>query len=117
VYFAKTAAERDSNEQTSRTVPVATMVLESKSADYVRPVLPEQDPSEPFLYLAYLLTDRATENIRKGASASLIAHAKTEARRLGLRRICMDCWSGNGGKLVRYVQLPTTQHLQVYPLH
>lgn len=82
-------------------VPVAAMVLEAKSADYVQEVLPEQDEEDPFVYMSYLLSDRRTASINKGAGAALIAHAKEEVMRLGVRRICLDCWRGNDRKLVR----------------
>ena len=82
-------------------VPVAAMILESKSADYARSVLPESDDGDPFIFLAYLLSDRRTGSINKGAGAFLIKHAKDEARRLGIRRITGDCWAGNDRKLVR----------------
>ena len=82
-------------------VPVAAMILDSKSSDYVRSVLPEEDDDDPFIFLAYLLSDRRTSSINKGAGAVLINHAKDEARQLGIRRITGDCWAGNDRKLVR----------------
>jgi hypothetical protein len=82
-------------------VPVAAMILEAKSADYVRSILPEQDDEDPFVFLQYLLSDRRTSSINKGAGAALIRHAKEEAKKLDLRRICADCWRGNDRKLVK----------------
>ncbi|KAI9661116.1 MAG: hypothetical protein M1821_009443 [Bathelium mastoideum] len=82
-------------------VPVAAMILDSKSSDYTRSVLPEEDDHDPFIFLAYLLSDRRTSSINKGAGAVLIKHAKDEARQLGIRRITGDCWAGNDRKLVR----------------
>ena len=82
-------------------VPVAAMILESKSSDYVRSVLPEADDDDPFIFLAYLLSDRRTSSINKGAGAVLINYAKDEARQLGIRRITSDCWAGNDRKLIR----------------
>ena len=81
--------------------PVAGMVLEAKSADYIRSILPEQDEEDPFVYLSYLLSDRRTSLISKGAGAALIAHAKGEVRKLGIKRICCDCWRGNDRRLVK----------------
>ena len=89
------------NENGRARVPVAGMILESKSADYVRSVLPEKDDDDPFIFLDYLLSDRRTSSINKGAGAFLINHAKDEARQLGIRRITLDCWAGNHRKLVR----------------
>lgn len=86
-------ASQDADGELKR-VPVAAMILEAKSADYVRSLLPEQDNEEPFIYLSYLLSDRRTATVGKGAGAVLIAYAKDEARKLGLSRICADCWRG-----------------------
>ena len=90
------------NADGSFRVPIAAMSLEGRSADYIRSILSDQDDSDPFVFLAYLLTDRRTDSIgRAGAGAALIAHAKTEVRQLGLRRMCSDCWRGNDRKLVK----------------
>ena len=83
-------------------VPVAAMILEAKSPDYVLPVLPEQDEADSSIYLSYLLSDRTLSSVGKGAGAALIAHAKDEVSKLGLRRMCCDCWRGNGRRLVKY---------------
>lgn len=80
---------------------VAGMILAGRSMDYVRPILPRQDDDDPFLYLSYLLSDRRVRPFGKGAGADLIAHAVDEARRLGLKRICTDCWRGNEHRLVK----------------
>ncbi|KAK3710987.1 hypothetical protein LTR37_010008 [Vermiconidia calcicola] len=85
-------------------VPVAGMVLDAKSADYVRSILPERDEEDPFVYLHYLLSDRRTSSIGKGAGAALIAHAKEELRKLGVERMCCDCWRGNDRRLVSYYE-------------
>lgn len=82
-------------------IPVAAMVLESEAPEYVRSVLPKQDPDAPFVYLSYLLSDRRTSAINKGAGAALIKHAQEEIRNLGIGRLCGDCWAGNDRKLVK----------------
>lgn len=93
-----------SGDQTNpRKVPVAGLVLAGKSSDYVRSVLPQQDSAQPFVYLAYLMSNRHAEDLTKGAGAFLIAFARDQVRRLGLNRLCLDCWSGNDRKLVKYV--------------
>ncbi|EPS38619.1 hypothetical protein H072_7614 [Dactylellina haptotyla CBS 200.50] len=84
------------------TVPVGAMVLHGKSADYVRSVIPEQDEVEPFLYLLFLVADHRAGVYAKGSGAALIALAKEEVKKMGLRRLCGDCWRGNDGKLVAY---------------
>lgn len=82
-------------------VPVAALMLDGKAAEYVHSVLPEQDEKEPFVYLSYLLSDRRTGEISKGAGSFLIEHAKSVVKELGIKRICLDCWRGNGEKLVK----------------
>lgn len=84
-------------------LPVAGMILQGRASQYVQKVLPENDDDDPFIYLYYLLSDRATAAHGKGAGAALISHAKSEALSLGVKRICVDCWKGNGSKLVQYV--------------
>ena len=82
-------------------LPVAGMILEGRSSVYVRDILPENDDNDPFVYLLYLLSDRTTAPHGKGAGAALISHAKDEARKLGVKRLCVDCWRGNDDKLVQ----------------
>ncbi|KAJ9614159.1 hypothetical protein H2200_002295 [Cladophialophora chaetospira] len=82
-------------------LPVAGMILQGQSSDYVRDIVPENDDNDPFIYVPYLLSDRATAPHGKGAGAVLISHAKDEARRLGIKRLVLDCWKGNGDKLVQ----------------
>lgn len=82
-------------------LPVAGMILQGSSSEYVRSVLPKNDDEDPFIYLFYLLSDRTTGSYGKGAGAALISHAKDEARRLGVKRLCVDCWRGNDEKLVQ----------------
>ncbi|KAI4208897.1 MAG: hypothetical protein LQ351_008109 [Letrouitia transgressa] len=82
-------------------LPVAGMILQGQSTEYVRSIVPENDDNDPFLYLLYLLNDRRTAPHGKGAGAALISHAKHEAWKLGLKRLCVDCWRGNDNKLVQ----------------
>jgi hypothetical protein len=82
-------------------LPVAGMVLQGQSSEYIRDILPENDDSDPFIVLLYLINDRRTVPRGKGAGAALISLAKNEARKLGFRRICLDCWRGNDNKLVQ----------------
>lgn len=112
VYIAEIEAKREdlpSNllelaiEQSRDVVrlPVAGMVLEGQSPDYVRSVLPVTDGEDPFIYMQYLLSDRRTSPHNRGAGVALIFHAKEEARKLGIKRLCLDCWRGNGNKLAQ----------------
>ncbi|OAF59539.1 hypothetical protein VC83_04070 [Pseudogymnoascus destructans] len=62
------------------------------------------DESDPFVYLAYLISNRDAGEERKGAAAKLIAFVKEQVRSAGLKRICLDCFKGNDRKLVRYYE-------------
>jgi hypothetical protein len=87
--------------EASSGVLVAGIVLDSKAPTYVHSVLPEQDESDPFVYLAYLISNRHAGEERKGAAAALITFAKDQVHSVGLKRICVDCWRGNDRKLVQ----------------
>ncbi|OBT85288.1 hypothetical protein VE02_06523 [Pseudogymnoascus sp. 03VT05] len=95
---------RASIAESSSGVPVAGLVLDSKAPAYVSSVLPEQDEEDPFVYLAYLISNRDAGEERKGAAAALIGFAKEQVRGAGVKRICLDCFRGNGRKLVRYYE-------------
>ncbi|KFY70497.1 hypothetical protein V499_09120 [Pseudogymnoascus sp. VKM F-103] len=95
---------RASIAESSSGVPVAGLVLDSKAPAYVSSVLPEQDESDPFVYLAYLISNRDAGEERKGAAAALIGFAKEQVRSTGVKRICVDCFRGNDRKLVRYYE-------------
>ncbi|RJE24078.1 hypothetical protein PHISCL_03567 [Aspergillus sclerotialis] len=85
-------------------VPVAGMVLQGQSSEYVRDIIAENDDNDAFIYLSYITSDRRMAPFGKGAGARLISHAKDEALRLGFRRLCLDCWRGNDNKLIRYYE-------------
>ncbi|OBT71904.1 hypothetical protein VF21_09199 [Pseudogymnoascus sp. 05NY08] len=95
---------RASIAESSTGVPVAGLVLDSKAPAYVSSVLPEQDEEDPFVYLAYLISNRDAGEERKGAAAALIGFAKEQVRSAGVNRICLDCFRGNDRKLVRYYE-------------
>lgn len=90
-------------EAASSGAPLAGLVLESKAPAHLSSFIrdTEQDQSEPFVYLAYLISNRNVGEERKGVGAALIALAKEETRGAGLNRLCLDCWRGNDRKLVR----------------
>jgi len=77
------------------------MVLEGHSSAYTRPVIAEQDSADPFVYVRYLVTDRRVGDFSRGAGRVLLEHADGVARALGLGRLVLDGWNGNGGLLVR----------------
>jgi hypothetical protein len=82
-------------------LPVAALVLEGRSEDYTRPVLPEQDPQDPFLYVRYLVTDRRVGDLSKGSGQKLLDYADEVAKSLGIGRLCLDGWSGNDYRLIK----------------
>ncbi|KAK4497838.1 hypothetical protein PRZ48_010492 [Zasmidium cellare] len=92
---------------------VASMFVDGRSVGYARPVLPEQDDNDPFLYVAHVVSDRRAVPWCNGAGNALLEHAKKEAQSLGLGRICLDCWNGNGGRLVKYYEAKGYQPLGV----
>ena len=82
-------------------LPVAAMMLEGRSSDYTRPVLPEQDANDPFLYVRYLVTDRRVGRLSKGSGQKLLEYADEVAKSLGVDRLCLDGWNGNNYLLVK----------------
>lgn len=84
-------------------LPVAAMVLEGRSSEYTRPVLPEQDDQDPFVYIRFLVTDRRVGALSKGSGQKMLKHAEDVARALEVARLCLDAWSGNDYSLVKYV--------------
>lgn len=82
-------------------LPVAAVILEGRSSDYTRPVLPEQDAKDPFVYVRYLVTDRRVGKLSKGSGQRLLEYADEVARLLGIGRLCLDGWNGNDYLLVK----------------
>jgi hypothetical protein len=82
-------------------LPVAAMVLEGQSSDYTRPVLPEQDAQDPFIWVRYLVTDRRAGALSKGSGQRLLDYADEVARSMGLNRLCLDGWNGNDYLLIK----------------
>ncbi|USW55941.1 Putative acyl-CoA N-acyltransferase [Septoria linicola] len=85
-------------------LPVAAIVLEDHAEDYVHEVLPKRNTDNPFVYVRFLVTDRRTGQLSKDAATALLDYAKAAARSLNISRLCLDCWSGNDRKLVRYYE-------------
>ncbi|KAF2227636.1 hypothetical protein BDZ85DRAFT_5727 [Elsinoe ampelina] len=86
------------------TIPVAGVVLEGKAVEYIGPVMPVQDEKDPFVFVKYLMTDRRAGELAKGAGAFALRYAVDRARALGFKRVVLDCWSGNGGKLAGFYE-------------
>lgn len=93
-----TSRDRESRHVT---LPVAAMILEGRSSDYTRAVLPEQDAKDPFVYVRYLVTDRRVGKLSKGSGQKLLEYADEVAKSLGIGRLCLDGWNGNDYLLVK----------------
>ena len=52
-------------------------------------------------YVHLLISDFRTGEWRKGAGAALIAEAKAKAKARGREALYVDCWAGNGRRLVK----------------
>lgn len=94
----------EANDQDGKAVPVAGLILTAKSSDYVQPTIPEQDQTDPFVYMPLLISDRERGVLSKGAGVALIEFAKKEIVNFGFKRLCCDCWSGNDRKLVQFYE-------------
>lgn len=55
---------------------------------------------DSWAYLHILISDYRAGERRKGAGAALIAEARARAKARGIKRMYVDCWAGNGRKLV-----------------
>ncbi|MDT0268178.1 GNAT family N-acetyltransferase [Streptomyces sp. DSM 44915] len=62
---------------------------------------PEVAPAdEPERYVHLLVTDRRFAG--RGVGGALLAHAAEETRRAGVDLLRVDCYAGNGGRLVAF---------------
>ena len=61
---------------------------------------PKIEHEDSWAYLHILISDYRAGERRKGAGAALIAEARARAKDRGVRRMYVDCWAGNGRKLV-----------------
>jgi GNAT superfamily N-acetyltransferase len=75
-------------------VPAGAMATAPKPMPYVAPA------DEPELYITLLVTSRAFAG--RGVGSALLAHARDEARRLGVGLVRVDCYAGSDGRLVAY---------------
>jgi GNAT superfamily N-acetyltransferase len=76
--------------------PAGAMATSPEPKSYVDPA------DEPELYITLLVTDRSFAG--RGVGATLLAHARDEARREGTGLMRVDCYAGGGGRLVAYYQ-------------
>lgn len=75
-------------------VPAGAMATSPRPMPYVSPA------GEPELYILLLVTSRAFAG--RGIGSALLAHARAEARRLGVGLVRVDCYAGPDGDLVAY---------------
>jgi GNAT superfamily N-acetyltransferase len=75
--------------------PAGTLTL---TPDGAASYVPAAD--EPEAYVHLLVTDRRYAGL--GVGAALLAHARDEARRLGVGLLRVDCYAGDDGALVDY---------------
>lgn len=111
------STDSDGAKQEQRYLPVGAATLR---ANYLPQYVLDQehlrgvtgplmaDGAPPFMFLEVLVTDfsEATREHRKGAGAALVQFAKEWAgKELGMDAMYVDCWAGNGEKLVKYVSI------------
>ena len=75
--------------------PTAALVL-GEAPDYVAPA------DEAEVYVVVLVGSH--EPFAHGSGRHLLSVADQEARRLGVRKLRVDCFAGNGGALVRFYE-------------
>ncbi|MEV0442576.1 GNAT family N-acetyltransferase [Streptomyces spectabilis] len=76
--------------------PAGMLLLTERPTDYVAAV------DEPERYVHYLATGRRFAGL--GVGRTLLAHAVAETRAQGVSLLRVDCYAGNGGKLVAYYE-------------
>ncbi|SPO05345.1 uncharacterized protein DNG_08032 [Cephalotrichum gorgonifer] len=57
---------------------------------------------ENFAYLHILISDFRAGKWRRGSGAELVAEVKERAKKSGKKTLFVDCWAGNGRKLVGF---------------
>jgi GNAT superfamily N-acetyltransferase len=74
--------------------PAGAMTLARQPVSYVAPA------GEPEVYVSLLVIDRRFAG--RGVGSALLAHARAEAKRLGVTLVRVDCYAGDDGRLVDY---------------
>lgn len=77
-------------------VPAGMLMLTDSPTDYVAPV------DEPERYVHYLATAGRFAGL--GVGRTLLARAAAETRAQGVSLLRVDCYAGNGGRLVAYYE-------------
>jgi ribosomal protein S18 acetylase RimI-like enzyme len=84
-------------EQGPSSEQVLGVLVVGNAASYVSP------PTEPELYINYLITDPKKGGGR-GLGSMLVGKAKVLAKEKGVRVLRLDCYAGGDGKLVRWYE-------------
>ena len=77
-------------------LPAGVIITSTTSPDYVPPA------PEPEHYVSLLVTARAFTGA--GVGATLLAHARTQARAAGVGLLRVDCYDGDDHRLVAYYE-------------
>ncbi|SPO23528.1 uncharacterized protein UTRI_02207 [Ustilago trichophora] len=85
---------------------VAAQGVSTSFPDYVPEKLAAKEVKESsdYLYLNYLIADRRTGDLAKGAASQLVAFALQEGKARGKSFFYGDCWRGNNDGLIKYYQ-------------
>ncbi|SPO22197.1 uncharacterized protein UTRI_02207_B [Ustilago trichophora] len=85
---------------------VAAQGLSTSFPNYVPDELARNELKEAtnYLYLNYLIADRRTGDLAKGAASQLVAFGINEGKARGKSVFYGDCWRGNNDGLIKYYQ-------------
>ena len=82
---------------------VAAQGVSTNFPDYVPEKLAPQQVRDPtdYVYLNYLIADRRTGELAKGAGNRLVEFAESQAEAMGKSVFYGDCWRGNNDGLMK----------------
>jgi hypothetical protein len=72
-----------------------------RDMEELRSVVEEAERKKDFLFVRLLVGDYRAGPARKGAGAALVERVRRRAGELGKKSVYVDCWGGNGGRLVK----------------
>jgi len=87
--------------QTAGAIVNAVFTSYLRDREELRGVLAEAEGKRNFLFFKALVSDYRAGPLRKGAGAALIEYVRRRAGELGKECVYLDCFGGNGGKLVK----------------
>ncbi len=82
---------------------MAAQGIATSFPDYVPDELAAKDVKEAtdYLYLNYLIVDRRTGDLSKGAGVRLVKFAEQQGKAIGKKVFYGDCWRGNNDGLMK----------------